>query len=179
MSCSASLKGDDHCHFIYSQCETFHCYLSMTLFSSLSLYSIIVHPRRDILVSCGEDRLWKVVGLPKGNVLLTGFGHTDWLSNCCFHPRSVRTDPWTSLISPGMHLFTLSSLCWIIFLNHFTEVWITYKQQYMFNVYNSIGLEISIHLWNHHHNLHCKHLSSLKISSHPLYLLLWWWEKHL
>ncbi|EFB29217.1 hypothetical protein PANDA_010806 [Ailuropoda melanoleuca] len=48
--------------------------------------SIILHPRKDILVTCGEDRLWKLVGLPKGNVLLTGFGHTDWLSSCCFHP---------------------------------------------------------------------------------------------
>ncbi|KAL4667495.1 hypothetical protein H8959_006184, partial [Pygathrix nigripes] len=47
---------------------------------------VSMHPEKDILVSCGEDRLWKVLGLPKGNVLLTGFGHTDWLSDCCFHP---------------------------------------------------------------------------------------------
>ena len=76
-------------------------------FSSLSLCSIIMHPHKDLLVSCGEDRVWKMVGLPKGNVLLTGLGHTDWLSNCCFHPRSVHTALRASLISPGMHLFTL------------------------------------------------------------------------
>ncbi|XP_044890383.1 sperm-associated antigen 16 protein isoform X4 [Felis catus] len=52
----------------------------------LPVSCIIMHPCKDILISCGEDRLWKVVGLPKGNVLLTGFGHTDWLSDCCFHP---------------------------------------------------------------------------------------------
>ena len=66
-----------------------------------------MHPHKDLLVSCGEDRVWKMVGLPKGNVLLTGLGHTDWLSNCCFHPRSVHTALRASLISPGMHLFTL------------------------------------------------------------------------
>ncbi|XP_039074817.1 sperm-associated antigen 16 protein-like [Hyaena hyaena] len=52
----------------------------------LPVSCIIMHPCKDILISCGEDRLWKVVELPKGNVLLTGFGHTDWLSDCCFHP---------------------------------------------------------------------------------------------
>ncbi|EPY81433.1 hypothetical protein CB1_000739014 [Camelus ferus] len=50
---------------------------------------IVVHPHKDILVSCGEDRVWKVVGLPRGNVLLTGLGHTDWLSDCCFHPSPI------------------------------------------------------------------------------------------
>lgn len=52
-----------------------------------------MHPCKDILVCCSEDRLWNMVGLPKGDVLLTGSGHTDWLSACCFHPRSVHTIP--------------------------------------------------------------------------------------
>uniref|UniRef100_A0A452G106 Uncharacterized protein n=1 Tax=Capra hircus TaxID=9925 RepID=A0A452G106_CAPHI len=77
---------DKYCHFIYSPYEAIHCYLPLTTFSSLSLCSIVMHPHKDLLVSCGEDRVWKMVGLPKGNVLLTGLGHTDWLSNCCFHP---------------------------------------------------------------------------------------------
>ncbi|XP_040150818.2 sperm-associated antigen 16 protein isoform X6 [Ictidomys tridecemlineatus] len=55
----------------------------------LPVSCIIIHPCKDILVSCSEDRLWKVVGLPKGNVLLTGFGHTDWLSDCSLHPRTT------------------------------------------------------------------------------------------
>nr|XP_023498044.1 sperm-associated antigen 16 protein isoform X3 [Equus caballus] len=69
----------------------------------LPVSCIIVHPRRDILVSCGEDRLWKVVGLPKGNVLLTGFGHTDWLSNCCFHPSSEGQKSEVSLGLTGLY----------------------------------------------------------------------------
>nr|BAB30201.1 unnamed protein product [Mus musculus] len=53
----------------------------------LPVSCIVMHPCRDYLISCSEDRLWKMVGLPQGNVLLTGSGHTDWLSGCCFHPR--------------------------------------------------------------------------------------------
>ncbi|XP_006140164.1 sperm-associated antigen 16 protein isoform X2 [Tupaia chinensis] len=52
----------------------------------LPVSCIIMHPCKDSLVTCGEDRFWKVVSLPDGNVLLTGIGHTDWLSACCFHP---------------------------------------------------------------------------------------------
>ncbi|XP_036277999.1 sperm-associated antigen 16 protein [Pipistrellus kuhlii] len=63
-------------------------YLLSTIFRlhDLPVSCIVVHPSKDMLVSCGEDHLWKAVGLPNGNVLLTGTGHTDWLSNCCFHP---------------------------------------------------------------------------------------------
>ncbi|XP_004626767.1 sperm-associated antigen 16 protein [Octodon degus] len=52
----------------------------------LPVSCIVMHPCRNTLISCGEDRVWKAVSLPKGNVLLTGRGHTDWLSDCCFHP---------------------------------------------------------------------------------------------
>lgn len=62
-------------------------------------------------------------------------------------------------------LFTWWYLCskravYFLFLNYFIEVWLTYKKLYVFNVYNSIGLGISIHLWNHHHHqdhkyIHC------------------------
>ncbi|KAM6178358.1 sperm-associated antigen 16 protein [Rhynchocyon petersi] len=52
----------------------------------LPVNCIKMHPSKEILVSCGEDRSWKLVGLPNGTVLLTGLGHTDWISDCCFHP---------------------------------------------------------------------------------------------
>ncbi|XP_058520955.1 sperm-associated antigen 16 protein isoform X3 [Ochotona princeps] len=56
----------------------------------LPVSRIAVHPHDDILVTCGEDRLWKIVGIPKGNVILTGLGHIDWLSDCCFHPSGKK-----------------------------------------------------------------------------------------
>ncbi|GAB5575951.1 sperm-associated antigen 16 protein isoform X3 [Prionailurus iriomotensis] len=83
---------------------------------------IIMHPCKDILISCGEDRLWKVVGLPKGNVLLTGFGHTDWLSDCCFHPSGNTLA--TSSGDTTVKLWDLSKgNCILTFEGHNHAVW--------------------------------------------------------
>ncbi|XP_044934651.1 sperm-associated antigen 16 protein isoform X2 [Mustela putorius furo] len=88
----------------------------------LPVSCIIMHPRKDILVTCGEDRLWKLVGLPKGNVLLTGFGHTDWLSNCCFHPSGNKLA--TSSGDTTVKLWDLSKgNCILTFEGHSHAVW--------------------------------------------------------
>ncbi|XP_056352690.1 sperm-associated antigen 16 protein isoform X3 [Oenanthe melanoleuca] len=47
---------------------------------------LALHPRKKIVLSGGDDRLWKTWGFPDGNILLTGEGHTDYLSGCCFRP---------------------------------------------------------------------------------------------
>ncbi|XP_025747919.2 sperm-associated antigen 16 protein isoform X1 [Callorhinus ursinus] len=88
----------------------------------LPVSCIIMHPRKDILVTCGEDRLWKLVGLPKGNVLLTGFGHTDWLSKCCFHPSGNKLA--TSSGDTTVKLWDLSKgNCILTFEGHNHAVW--------------------------------------------------------
>ncbi|XP_057359564.1 sperm-associated antigen 16 protein isoform X5 [Manis pentadactyla] len=88
----------------------------------LPVSCVIMHPSKDTLVSCGEDRLWKVVGLPKGNVLLTGFGHTDWLSDCCFHPSGNQLA--TSSGDTTVKLWDLSKgNCILTFEGHKHAVW--------------------------------------------------------
>ncbi|XP_065736942.1 sperm-associated antigen 16 protein [Phocoena phocoena] len=88
----------------------------------LPVSCIITHPRKDILISCGEDRVWKVVGLPKGNVLLTGLGHTDWLSDCCFHPSGNKLA--TSSGDTTVKLWDLSKgNCILTFEGHTHAVW--------------------------------------------------------
>ncbi|XP_071072240.1 sperm-associated antigen 16 protein isoform X2 [Dasypus novemcinctus] len=88
----------------------------------LPVSCIAVHPCKEILVSCGEDRLWKVVGLPKGNVLLTGVGHTDWLSDCCFHPSGNKLA--TSSGDTTVKLWDLSKAeCLLTFEGHKHAVW--------------------------------------------------------
>ncbi|KAG5214030.1 hypothetical protein JEQ12_009816 [Ovis aries] len=83
---------------------------------------IVMHPHKDLLVSCGEDRVWKMVGLPKGNVLLTGLGHTDWLSNCCFHPSGNKLA--TSSGDTTVKLWDLSKgNCILTFEGHTHAVW--------------------------------------------------------
>ncbi|XP_052605731.1 sperm-associated antigen 16 protein isoform X3 [Peromyscus californicus insignis] len=88
----------------------------------LPVSCIVMHPCKDILVSCSEDRLWKMVGLPKGNVLLTGSGHTDWLSDCCFHPSGNKLA--TSSGDSTVKLWDLAkNECILTFEGHSHAVW--------------------------------------------------------
>ncbi|XP_075463341.1 sperm-associated antigen 16 protein isoform X2 [Ascaphus truei] len=52
----------------------------------LAVSCLALHPRKEILVTASDDRLWKMWYIPKRDFLMTGEGHTDWLSSCCFHP---------------------------------------------------------------------------------------------
>ncbi|NP_078808.3 sperm-associated antigen 16 protein isoform 1 [Homo sapiens] len=88
----------------------------------LPVSCVSMQPHKDILVSCGEDRLWKVLGLPKCNVLLTGFGHTDWLSDCCFHPSGDKLA--TSSGDTTVKLWDLcKGDCILTFEGHSRAVW--------------------------------------------------------
>uniref|UniRef100_A0A8C8YKK5 Sperm-associated antigen 16 protein n=1 Tax=Prolemur simus TaxID=1328070 RepID=A0A8C8YKK5_PROSS len=88
----------------------------------LPVSCIAMHPEKDTLVSCGEDRLWKLVALPKGNVLVTGFGHTDWLSDCCFHPSGNKLA--TSSGDTTVKLWDLcKGDCILTFEGHNHAVW--------------------------------------------------------
>ena len=51
--------------------------------------------------------------------------------------------------------------------NHVFDVWLIYKELYLFNVYSLISLEISMHSWNHHHNVCDKHIHYLRILPLP------------
>ncbi|KAM5267554.1 sperm-associated antigen 16 protein isoform 2-T2 [Hipposideros larvatus] len=89
---------------------------------SLPVSCIAIHPRKDILVSCGEDHVWKLVGLPTGNVLVTGFGHTGWLSSGCFHPSGNKLA--TSSGDTTVKLWDLSEgNCILTFEGHSHAVW--------------------------------------------------------
>ncbi|XP_017390474.2 sperm-associated antigen 16 protein [Cebus imitator] len=88
----------------------------------LPVSCVSVHPHKDILVSCGEDRLWKVLDIPKANVLLTGVGHTDWLSDCCFHPSGNKLA--TSSGDTTVKLWDLcKGNCILTFEGHGHAVW--------------------------------------------------------
>ncbi|XP_038604731.1 sperm-associated antigen 16 protein [Tachyglossus aculeatus] len=55
----------------------------------LAVSSLALHPHKEILITCSDDHLWKMWAFPSGNLLMTGVGHTDWLSGCCFHPSGT------------------------------------------------------------------------------------------
>ncbi|XP_027591448.1 sperm-associated antigen 16 protein isoform X1 [Pipra filicauda] len=56
----------------------------------LAVSCLALHPRKDIVVTGSDDHLWKMWALPDGNLLMTGEGHTDWLSGCCFRPSGTQ-----------------------------------------------------------------------------------------
>ncbi|XP_069839308.1 sperm-associated antigen 16 protein [Dendropsophus ebraccatus] len=56
----------------------------------LAVSCLALHPRKEILVTASDDRLWKMWSIPSGEIIMTGEGHSDWLSGCCFNPNGTK-----------------------------------------------------------------------------------------
>ncbi|XP_070781234.1 LOW QUALITY PROTEIN: sperm-associated antigen 16 protein [Enoplosus armatus] len=61
----------------------------------LPISCVDLHPREPILASACDDRSWRLWTLPAsgekvGQMVLTGEGHSDWLSGCSFHPDGAK-----------------------------------------------------------------------------------------
>jgi len=59
---------------------------------------IAIHPTKDIVATVSDDKTWKMWAIPSGELLMSGDGHREWLSDCDFHPS-------------GAHLATTSGDC--------------------------------------------------------------------
>ncbi|XP_013928937.1 PREDICTED: sperm-associated antigen 16 protein-like, partial [Thamnophis sirtalis] len=68
---------------VYKLCNTLKVH-------DLAVTCLALHPRKDIVVTGSDDRLWKMWAFPNGNIIVKGEGHTDWLSGCCFHPGGCK-----------------------------------------------------------------------------------------
>ena len=53
---------------------------------SLAVSAIALHPRKQIIATSSDDFTWKMWAVPSGDLVMTGEGHTDWVSSCDFHP---------------------------------------------------------------------------------------------
>ncbi|XP_063256176.1 sperm-associated antigen 16 protein isoform X2 [Prinia subflava] len=51
---------------------------------------LALQPRKNIVLTGGDDRLWKTWAFPDGSILGVGEGHTDWISGCCFRPSGTQ-----------------------------------------------------------------------------------------
>ncbi|KAI5622263.1 sperm-associated antigen 16 protein [Silurus asotus] len=60
--------------------------LRSTKAHTMSVSSLALHPRKMLVASASDDHLWRLWGMPEGEMIMTGEGHTDWLSSCNFHP---------------------------------------------------------------------------------------------
>ncbi|KAM6200699.1 sperm-associated antigen 16 protein [Sarcoramphus papa] len=88
----------------------------------LAVNCLALHPRKDIVVTGSDDHLWKMWALPDGNIIMTGEGHTDWLSGCCFHPSG--TQLVTSSGDTTVRIWDFSKRgCILTFEGHAHAVW--------------------------------------------------------
>ncbi|XP_076835806.1 sperm-associated antigen 16 protein [Brachyhypopomus gauderio] len=53
---------------------------------TMAVSCLALHPRKLVVASASDDHLWRLWGIPEGEMIMTGEGHTDWLSCCSFHP---------------------------------------------------------------------------------------------
>lgn len=53
---------------------------------TMAVSYLALHPRKLLVASASDDHLWRLWGMPEGEMVMTGEGHTDWLSSCSFHP---------------------------------------------------------------------------------------------
>ena len=65
---------------------------------SLAVSGFALHPRKNILASVGDDKIWKLWSIPDGDLVMSGEGHQDWISDCDFSPS-------------GLHIATSSGDC--------------------------------------------------------------------
>ncbi|XP_057268354.1 sperm-associated antigen 16 protein [Pezoporus wallicus] len=108
----------------YTQCLKYGEYkLSSVLkVHDFAVSCLALHPRKDIVVTGSDDHLWKMWALPDGNTIMTGEGHTDWLSGCCFNPSG--TQLITSSGDTTVRLWDLSKrACVLTLVEHTQAVW--------------------------------------------------------
>ncbi|XP_076613593.1 uncharacterized protein spag16 [Chaetodon auriga] len=86
----------------------------------LPISCIDLHPQKEILATASSDCSWRLWALPTsgekdGQMVLTGEGHSDWLSGCSFHPDGTKlattsgdTMVWLWDFSRGCCVLTLS-----------------------------------------------------------------------
>lgn len=56
----------------------------------LAVSNVGLHPHKQIVVTTSDDHLWKMWAIPSGDIIMTGEGHTDWVSDCDFSPNGAQ-----------------------------------------------------------------------------------------
>ncbi|GKT35730.1 Sperm-associated antigen 16 protein [Aduncisulcus paluster] len=84
--------------------------------------NVVAHPRRKCFATASDDGVWRVLGLPDGELILTGAGHTSWMSSAAFHPSGAVLA--TSSGDSTVRLWDFSrQSCVCVFAEHASVVW--------------------------------------------------------
>ncbi|XP_072902559.1 sperm-associated antigen 16 protein isoform X1 [Hemitrygon akajei] len=99
------------------------CKMTKTLkVHELAVSCLALHPRKQILVTGSDERLWKMWSIPNGDIIMTGEGHSDWLSSCCFHPSGNMLA--TSSGDKTIKIWDFAKAeCILTFTGHLHAVW--------------------------------------------------------
>lgn len=89
---------------------------------NLPVSGLALHPRKQVLATVSDDWSWKMWAVPSGDIIMTGEGHKDWLSNCDFHPGGARLA--TSSGDGTVKIWDFSKAeCVLTFTDHTHAVW--------------------------------------------------------
>lgn len=89
---------------------------------SLPISRLTFHPSKDIIASVSDDCSWKMWDIPSGNLIMSGEGHLEWISDCHFHPSGSLLA--TSSGDGTVKLWDfLESRCTATFTDHTQAVW--------------------------------------------------------
>lgn len=53
----------------------------------MAVSNLALHPSKSAIVSVSDDQTWKLWDVFNGQLILTGEGHSDWVSGVDFHPQ--------------------------------------------------------------------------------------------
>ncbi|XP_015756915.1 PREDICTED: sperm-associated antigen 16 protein-like, partial [Acropora digitifera] len=89
---------------------------------ALPVSGLALHPRKQVLATVSDDWSWKMWAVPSGDIIMTGEGHKDWLSDCDFHPGGARLA--TSSGDGTVKIWDFSKAeCVLTFTDHTHAVW--------------------------------------------------------
>ncbi|EDO33837.1 predicted protein [Nematostella vectensis] len=89
---------------------------------SLPVSGLALHPRKQVFATVSDDNKWKMWAIPSGDIIMTGEGHKNWISDCDFHPGGARLA--TSSGDGTVKIWDFSKAeCVLTFADHTHAVW--------------------------------------------------------
>ena len=52
----------------------------------MAISGLALHPTKQIVATVSDDRTWKMWSIQRGELIMSGDGHKDWIAACDFHP---------------------------------------------------------------------------------------------
>jgi hypothetical protein len=83
---------------------------------------VAVHPKRKVYATGGDDAVWHLWNAEGSELLISGRGHTQWITSCAFHPRGAHLATASGDGTARIWDF-LSTKCSLILKGHLDVVW--------------------------------------------------------